>query len=516
MSDTSGSTPSLEDLWTRLMAGQVLDAEQRSALVTGVEQNEVFRRRALQDWQMHHALLAAAGAEDGRAPLVARVTAAARRTGGARRPLRPRDTSAAAWRAAHAHHRRWSASRALAAAAAVVGALCLVLVWPGADHRRLPGPAGAPVASLSAVEGRVTVHTARGAIVLGAVPMALGAGDAISTVGPAARATVAFGQGPRLELGPDGSLTVLAGKREAHGLLFHGELAAAGTAGPSEPPILHLDTPHATVLGRGRLVLRVSPQQTAVEVSEGQARVTTTGTARESVLRPGESTVVRPGPPIRGGAGPAPEALLLVAVGEGGGPATLADSDRLFKSRLENLGFAVRVVDAGSASEDELRQARVVVLSFTLTAADLPASFQNLPIPIVAVESSAFTQLHFTGPRWMKDVGNGPRLTDVVITNPEHPLAAGLTGAVRVFSHPQRLRWAAPPETASPVASYAGAPEGNSLVFAYERGDLTAAGRAPARRAGLFLGNERVVRALNEQGWRLFDAAVSWCASQPR
>jgi hypothetical protein len=513
MSDAPGAAPAstraLEDLWTRLLAGERLEGGDRAALVAGVENNEVFRRRAVQDWQMHHALVAAAGAEDARASLVARVTGAVRRTSGPRRPLRPRDTSATAWRAAH--DRRWSASRALAAAAAVVGALCLVLVWPSADHRRpAPGPAAA---TLSAVEGRVTVHTAAGSVVLGAAPLALAAGDAISTVGPAARASLGFPDGPRLDLGPEGSLTVLAGKGEAHALLFHGEATAAGTARPSEPPVLHLDTPHATVLGRGRLVLRVSPQQTAVEVQEGEARVTVAGTARESVLRPGESTVVRPGPPLRGGPGPAPEALLLVALGEGGG--TLAGSDRLFKSRLENLGFAVRVADARDASEEELRRARVVVLSFSIDAGQLPPTFQNLPVPIVAVESSAFTQLHFTGPRWMKDVGNGPRLTDLVITNPEHPLAAGLTGEVRVFSHPQRLRWAAPPETASPVASYAGAPDGSSLVFAYERGDLTAAGRAPARRAGLFLGNDRVVRALNDQGWRLFDAAISWCASQP-
>ena len=136
---------------------------------------------------------------------------------------------------------------------------------------------------------------------------------------------------------------------------------------------------------------------------------------------------------------------------------------------------------------------------------------------MVAVESSAFTQLHFTGPRWMRDVGNGPRLTDIAITNPEHPLAAGLTGSVRVLVRPQRTRWAAPPATATPVAGYTGgALDHGALVFAYDRGDFTADGRAPARRAGLFLGNDRIVRSLNEQGWRLFDAAVSWCAADAR
>jgi hypothetical protein len=38
-------------------------------------------------------------------------------------------------------------------------------------------------------------------------------------------------------------------------------------------------------------------------------------------------------------------------------------------------------------------------------------------------------------------------------------------------------------------------------------------GPAAARRVALFLGNLRVVSALNAQGWRLFDAAVSWSAA---
>ena len=74
------------------------------------------------------------------------------------------------------------------------------------------------------------------------------------------------------------------------------------------------------------------------------------------------------------------------------------------------------------------------------------------------------------------------------------------------------MRWGAPAPGATVIASFAGAPEQASLVFGYERGAPTASGTAPARRVGLFLGNGRVIRALTEQGWRLFDAAVLWCA----
>ena len=65
---------------------------------------------------------------------------------------------------------------------------------------------------------------------------------------------------------------------------------------------------------------------------------------------------------------------------------------------------------------------------------------------------------------------------------------------------------------ASAIASYSGAPAQASLLFAYDRDAATADGAAPARRVGLFLGNGRVIRALTDQGWRLFDAAALWCA----
>jgi hypothetical protein len=485
----------LEDLWSRWLAGQTLDAADRNVLVAGVEQNEVFRRRVLQDWQTHNALWAAAGSEEGRDAVVARVKSAVSRAQGTPAPsLR--------WLTA-----RWTASRAVMA----LGLACALLAagfWLQGRFRDPAVAANRPAVVLAKVTGQVTVHGASGTV-LGKTAMALHAGDSLSTVGSGARALVTFGEGPRLELGGDSSLTVRAGKAgEASAVLFQGHVTG-GAAG------LRLETPHATVVGQGRLALDVSPRQTFVEVQQGRGRVLAIGSKEEITLGTGQTTTVQPAA-AQGMVG-APTALLLVAFRQSAGNAlgALHESDQLFKNRLESLGFTVNVMAVSSASDEELRRASVVVLSFTVEAQALPDAFAELPVPIVAVESSAFTQLRFTGPRWGHDVGNGPRVSDIDIANPDHPLAAGLEGTVKVFNHPQRLRWAAPPDTAAAVATYGGAPEEHSLVFAYERGDFTADGRAPARRVGLFLGNEEIVRALNEQGWRLFDAAVGWCASAP-
>jgi hypothetical protein len=268
------------------------------------------------------------------------------------------------------------------------------------------------------------------------------------------------------------------------------------------------------VYGHGRVSLGVSPRLTSIEVQEGTARVVEAESGRESQLGAGQSAVVRP-ESSAGRVVAEQKALLLVGSGEGQDE-DLIESDRLFKERLEMLGYALTMLDARDVSEEVLRQADVVVLSFTVDSGRLPAIFSDLSTPLVAVESSAFQHLHFTGPRWMRDVGTGPKLTDIEITNPRHPLAAGLEGVVRVMVHSQRVRWAAPPPTASEIASYSGAPQDKALVFAYDRGDMTPDGPAASRRAGLFLGNDNIVRSLNEQGWRLFDAAVSWCASAKR
>jgi hypothetical protein len=138
---------------------------------------------------------------------------------------------------------------------------------------------------------------------------------------------------------------------------------------------------------------------------------------------------------------------------------------------------------------------------------------------MVALESSAFTRLGLTGPVWKRDVGpTSQRLNEVLITEPKHPLAAGLTGQLAVLAKPQGLRWGLPGEDAIIIARFPGAPNPRpqGAVFAYERGSEMPGGRAAARRVALFLGNGRVVRSLTPDGWRLFDAAVNWSAADSR
>jgi hypothetical protein len=195
-------------------------------------------------------------------------------------------------------------------------------------------------------------------------------------------------------------------------------------------------------------------------------------------------------------------------------------ADEQLGARLEQLGFTVDVLTAEDPEPDLMKaveRAEVVVLSPSIATAELSDQLIAAPVPLVALETSAFSRLGLTGTAWKRDVGNiGGRTREVVISNPGHPLAAGLSGESTVLTRNQTLRWGRPGEEAIVVAHYAHEPAAQTAVFAYERGSHMPVGDAPARRVGLFLGNARVITTLNAEGWKLFDAAITWSAADRR
>ena len=98
--------------------------------------------------------------------------------------------------------------------------------------------------------------------------------------------------------------------------------------------------------------------------------------------------------------------------------------------------------------------------------------------------------------------------TSIVVTAPQHPLAAGLSGTVTVFSATMELAWARPGPAAVVVAAMPGDAT-KATVFGYPTGAPTPGGRARAARVGLFA-SWLHVHTLTNAGVRLLDAAVAW------
>jgi hypothetical protein len=195
-------------------------------------------------------------------------------------------------------------------------------------------------------------------------------------------------------------------------------------------------------------------------------------------------------------------------------------ADGKLRTRLEQLGFTVDVLTTEDPEPVLLKAAgaaQVVVLSPSILTMKLSDELITAPVPLVALESSAFERLGLTGTVWKRDLGNNQgRGRELVITDPHHPLAAGLSGEAMVLTRNQLLRWGIPGEEAIVVAHYAGEPDSHAALFAYERGRQMPGGPAAARRVAIFLGNDRVISSLSPDGWRLFDAAVTWSAADHR
>ena len=106
--------------------------------------------------------------------------------------------------------------------------------------------------------------------------------------------------------------------------------------------------------------------------------------------------------------------------------------------------------------------------------------------------------------------------TDIVIVDPSHPLAAGLSGRVTVYTVPAEINWAANEVLAPGVQSVAALPdypEAQSIYFVPPGDALFDGSPSPNLRVSLFTENNNDIgtyHRMTEDGHRLFDAAINW------
>jgi len=109
--------------------------------------------------------------------------------------------------------------------------------------------------------------------------------------------------------------------------------------------------------------------------------------------------------------------------------------------------------------------------------------------------------------------------TDLVIVDPAHPLAAGLSGRVTVYSLPAEINWAVKEVLAPGVHSVAALPdypEAQSIYFILPGDALFDGSPSPNLRVSLFTENNNdlgTYHRMTADGHRLFDAAINWALS---
>jgi uncharacterized repeat protein (TIGR01451 family) len=186
------------------------------------------------------------------------------------------------------------------------------------------------------------------------------------------------------------------------------------------------------------------------------------------------------------------------------GSTTLNPSDSVVKTRLEALNNIVTVKDASSATTADATGKALVVISSTVTPAAVGQKFRNVAVPVVTWESGLFLDMGMVASG--NNFGTKTNQTQVSITNPTHPLAAGLTGDVTVVPTGKTFDWGKPNANAISIAMVDAQ---KTAIFGYEPNTAMPGLTAPARRLALFLFDDTAA-SLNSNGLALLDAALRW------
>ena len=195
------------------------------------------------------------------------------------------------------------------------------------------------------------------------------------------------------------------------------------------------------------------------------------------------------------------------------GSSTLNSSESALKTRLENLGFTVTVKAAGSNNNSAVKTTdadgkAAVVISSTVTPANVAAKFRHVPLPVVLWEADLLDDQGMTGTSSGVDFGTTTNQTQLTIIDPAHPIAAGLTGTTSVVSTASSFTWGKPNANAAKIASLTGDAT-RIAIFGYDTAAAMPGLPAPARRVAFFLTDTNGV-SLTANGTALFDAAIKW------
>ncbi len=199
-----------------------------------------------------------------------------------------------------------------------------------------------------------------------------------------------------------------------------------------------------------------------------------------------------------------------------------AGADGDVKTHLENNGYDVTYMQGEMAAADGSTADGfdLVMISSTLNSGTVRGKYEDTPVSLMNWEQALFRQ---AAGEYNMSVGGvtGNDQTEIIITDPTSPLAAGLSGTVTVFDSPSTTQFGTESLGAG-VNSVATAANGTEFaIFSADVGDaLLGDGSegnpdvAAGRRVMFFI-QDSSFNNLTPEGIQLFDASVAWAVPEP-
>lgn len=264
----------------------------------------------------------------------------------------------------------------------------------------------------------------------------------------------------------------------------------------------------------------VAEGSTKLEVDEGKVRFTRTD-GRELIVPAGHEAVSAPN--VRFEVVAKTDTLrrisrdkaVLFVVGQ----LPISGSDGLISSRLQKRGHKVISISLSALSREEIDAHRFIIVSSTVLVEKSPVpssvlkDLKHTEAPILTWEPRLFRPLGMIEDD-VDDVhwGAEKNLSELMVVNPAHPAANGLSGLISVTKNQSQFSWGRISDQATVIARFKDDSD-KAALFVYPRSSPMADGtRAAGPRAAAFL-FDFTAQDLTDSGWRLFDGAVDWCLS---
>ena len=219
-------------------------------------------------------------------------------------------------------------------------------------------------------------------------------------------------------------------------------------------------------------------------------------------LDPFYAGVAGPAAPLPPPPPPSSTAVMLVV------QEPIASGDVVLRDRLGSRGFTPTVVDDDAFTAAGAAGSAAVLVSSTVDDQVVGPKLVGLAVPVVTWKPWLYDDLRIVA-AGTASYGLG-RGTSIVVTDPAHPLAAGLSGTVAITTTTENISWGVPTVSGRVAATTT---DGKAALFSVASGAaLTGGGTAPSCRAALPLHTKSAL-SLTAAGGRLFDNAVDWAVA---
>ena len=120
-------------------------------------------------------------------------------------------------------------------------------------------------------------------------------------------------------------------------------------------------------------------------------------------------------------------------------------SEAAIIARLEAFGFFVETLSAADSTSADAEGKEGIIISSTTSSSQVADKFLSVATPVLNWEAFIQDDMLMTGTGNGADYGEIFDFSELVIVDPDHPMAGGLAeGLHEVTTSPQRMMWGSP------------------------------------------------------------------------